>query len=216
MEVSMNNRLNRLFALGGIVAAVLNIFVVIFLDMSVPGYNSITQYVSEFGIIPGMPSLVASIWWTVNGLLLILFSGALNSAIGKGRRLSIVGPLLICFYGLFDSIGSVIFPMYEGTFSGMMHYVVSFIGITAVIFSPVALVKRIKSDPRWAGLTRFTWITQVFFWIIYVICVLAVAEICFSDIIGLLQRVFIFAADIWIAILGYHALKALSEQKADE
>lgn len=215
-EVNMENRMIRFFTLAGIVAAALNIVITAVLDFTVPGYNPITQYVSEFGIIPGFASTIASIWWVLNGLLLIVFSAALNNSIEKAGRLSILGPLLICFYGLFDSVGSVIFPMHEGTFSGVMHNLVSFIGITAVIFSPIALVRRIKNDPLWTKLTRFTWFTQIIFWILYIICLLAFTDVYFTGIIGLLQRVFIFSADIWIAVLACQMLTVHSTKHPDE
>lgn len=192
-------------SLTGILAAVLNTLLILVLDFTVPNYDFVTQYVSEFGVIPGNTSTIVSIWWVLHGLILIVFSIGLNNSIVKAGCFSILGPLFICFCGLFDSIGSVIFPMLEGTFSGVMHNLVSFIGITAIIFSPIALVYRLKKDPSWARLIRFTWVTQVFFWIIYAICLLAFMEIYFTGIVGILQRVFIFAADAWIIVLGYRA-----------
>lgn len=214
MEGSMKKHTNDLLVLAGFLAAVLNTLITILLDLTVPGYNSITQYISEFGIIPGVTSTIVSLWWIINGLLLIFFSIGLNHSIDKAGLLSFLGPLLIGFYGLFDSIGSIIFPMdtAEEAFPGVMHTLVSFIGITAIIFSPVALVRRIKKDHFWTKLTRFTWITQYFFGVIYIICLMAFADICFSEIIGLLQRVFIFATDIWIAVLSCHAYKVIAKK----
>ncbi len=118
------------------------------------------------------------------------------------------------FIGLFDSIGSAVFPMdlAEETFSGMMHILVSFIGITAFVFSPLALLGRIKRDQSWRRLVSFAWITQVFFWVVYIVCVLAFAEIYFDSYIGLLQRVFIYAGDIWLVVLGVKALKSLRQK----
>ena len=204
-----NRRLNRMFLLAGILGSIVNSSVIIVLDFTVPGYNSIEQYVSEFGIIPGVTSKIVTAWWIVSGIILMLFSLGLNNAMGKTGRFSFVGPLFICLYGLLDSIGSAVFPMdaAEATFSGTMHTLVSFVGITAVIFSPLALVSRMKKDPAWNGLVRCAWITQVFFWVIYVVCILAFAGICFSRYAGLLQRLFIFAVDIWIVVLGFNALK---------
>lgn len=203
----IKRRLVRIFSLTGILTCVLNTLIIIILDLTVPGYNSITQYVSEFGIIPGVVSKIATSWWIISGLALMIFSLGLNKAIEESGMLSILGPLLIFSYGLFDSIGSVVFPMDMGeeTFIGMMHMVVSFIGITAVIFSPLALIGRMKRDAAWKGLIPFAWFTQIFFWIIYVVCVLAVAEICLVEYIGILQRIFIYGADIWLVVLGVKA-----------
>lgn len=130
----------------------------------------------------------------------------LNNTMKKSGRFSFFGPLFICLYGLMDSIGSAIFPMdvAEETFSGMMHILVSFIGITAVIFSPLAFVNRMKNDPM-------SWITQICFWVIYTVCLLAFADIYFSQCVGLLQRVFIFVVDIWMVVLGFNALKSLAD-----
>lgn len=201
-----------MFCLAGILASVVNTSAIIILDLAVPGYNSTEQYVSEFGTIPGVTSIIVSAWWIINGIILMLFSLGLNNAMEKSGRLSFAGPLFICLYGLLDSIGSAVFPMdvAETTFSGVMHTLLSFIGITAVIFSPLALVNRMKKDPAWNRLVPFTWTAQVFFWAVYIVCILAFADICFSRYVGLLQRVFIFAADIWIVVLGFNALKRLN------
>lgn len=204
-----NRRLFRLFLLTGILASALNTVFIITLDLTVPGYNSMTQYVSEFGIIPGITSKIVPAWWIINGVILMLFSLGLHKSIKKSGRFSFMGPLCICLYGLLDSIGSAIFPMdaAEMTFAGTMHTLVSFIGVTAVIFSPLALAGRMKKDPMWnrPGLLRFTWVTQIFFWLIYVVCISAFAEIYFTWCIGILQRIFIYSADIWIIILGCKA-----------
>lgn len=201
-----------MFSLAGILASILNTLIIITLDLTVPGYNPMTQYVSEFGIIPGITSKLVTAWWIVNGFVLMLFSMGLNKTMKKTAKFSFLGPLFICLYGLLDSIGSAIFPMdtAQESFSGMMHTLVSFIGITAFVFSPLALVGRMKKDPKWAGLVCFTWIAQIFFWVIYVVCVLAFAGIYFSQYIGLLQRVFIYAADLWIVVLGIYSLKGCS------
>ena len=52
----IKDRLNRILMLTGILASILNILIIITLDFTVPDYNSMTQYVSEFGIIPGIVS----------------------------------------------------------------------------------------------------------------------------------------------------------------
>ncbi len=144
----------------------------------------------------------------------MLFSIGLNCVINKSGRFSILGPLFIFLYGLLDSIGSAIFPMdaAEETFAGMMHILVSFIGISAVIFSPLALAGRMKKDKSWSRLVRFSWIMQAFFWVVYVVCILAFAEIYFVRHVGILQRIFIYSADIWVVVLGANALKVLSKQ----
>lgn len=202
-----------MLSLTGILASILNTSFIIALDLTVPGYNSITQYVSEYGTIPGVISKIVSAWWIISGIMLMLFSFSLNNAMQKSGRFSSAGPLFICLYGLMDSVGSAIFPMDAPgealTFYGMMHILFSFIGITAVIFSPLALVNRMKKDPAWSRLSRFALVTQICFLLIYIVCVLAFAEICFSRYVGILQRIFIFAADIWMAVLGFNALNAL-------
>ena len=200
----IKRRLVRIFSLTGILTCVLNTLIIIILDLTVPGYNSITQYVSEFGIIPGIVSKIVSSWWIISGIGLMLFSFSLHNSIEKSGKLSILGPLFILMYGLFDSIGSVIFPMdvAEETFTGMMHMTVSFIGITAVIFSPIALIGRMRRDSAFNRLIPFAWLTQIFFWIIYVVCILAFAQVCLVQYIGILQRIFIYAVDIWIVVLG--------------
>jgi hypothetical membrane protein len=212
-----NRRLISVLSLTGILGSVLNILIIITLDLTVPDYNSTTQYVSEFGITPGITSEIVSSWWIVSGIILILFSLALNNTMEKAGRFSFLGPLCICLYGLLDSIGSSIFPMDVAgeTITGMIHTIVSFIGITAVTFSPLALVGRMKKDPRWNRLVGFTWITQIIFCVIYVVCVLAFTEIYFGQYVGFLQRVFIYGVDIWIIVLGLSARKALAATGID-
>lgn len=200
----IKGRLVCILSLTGILTCALNTLIIITLDFTVPDYNSMTQYVSEFGIIPGIVSQIVSAWWIISGIALMLFSISLDNTIEKSGKLSILGPLFIFLYGLLDSIGSVIFPMdmAEETFSGIMHILVSFIGITAVIFSPLALLGRMKRDPAWKRLVRFTGFTQIIFLLIYMVCILAFADIYLSQYLGLLQRIFIYVVDIWIIILG--------------
>lgn len=77
----IKDRLNRILMLTGILASILNILIIITLDFTVPDYNSMTQYVSEFGIIPGIVSRIAQTWWLINGTVLMLFALALNNTI---------------------------------------------------------------------------------------------------------------------------------------
>lgn len=202
-------RLIRIFLLTGILASVLNTLIIIILDLTVPDYNSMTQYVSEFGILPGIVSRIISVWWIISGIALMLFSLSLNNTLIKSARLSFLGPVFIFLYGLLDSIGSVVFPMdvAEETFIGMMHMLVSFIGITAVIFSPVALVGRMKRDHAWGGYVCYTWFTQIYFLLVYVVCIIAFTNIYFNQYLGILQRIFIYSIDIWIIILGIKAFR---------
>ncbi len=209
----MNNRLNFCLGLSGILAAFINSILIIILDIITPGYNSIRQYVSEFGIIPGATSFIVSSWWICFGILMIIFSMSLNRSItisGKGYW---IGPLLIALYGLLDSIGSSIFPMDPGgvskTFSVIMHVLVSFLGTTAIIISPLPLIFRMKKDPYWKSLIPFAWSIQIFFGLIYIICCAAFSGIVFTSYIGLLQRTFITAADIWLATLSYFIVKKI-------
>lgn len=208
--------MNHWLGFTGIAAAVVNTLLIIILDVITPGYKSIRQYVSEFGIVPGMTSVIVSVWWICFGLLLVLFAIGLNRSIAKSGRVYWLGPLLIALYGLLDSVGSSIFPMdpagASATFSGIIHTLVSFLGITAITISPLAIVFRMKKDPDWKSLLPFTWLTQIFFGVIYLICLGAFSGLLLTDYIGLLQRIFIYGADFWVAVLSYHTVKMMKEQ----
>lgn len=212
----MSNKTNLCLGLSGMLAAIVNTSLIILLDTVTPGYNSIQQYVSEFGIIPGMTSVIVSVWWICFGLLLVLFAIGLNRSISKSGQVYWLGPLLIALYGLLDSIGSSIFPMDPAgaseTFSGIIHTLVSFLGITAIIISPLAIGLRIKKDPDWKALLPFTWLTQIFFGVIYLICLGAFSGFLLTGYIGLLQRIFIYGADLWVAVLSYHTVKMMKKQ----
>lgn len=211
----MNAKMNYWLGFTGIAAAIVNTMLIIILDVITPGYNSIRQYVSEFGIIPGMTSVIVSVWWICFGLLLVLFAIGLNRSIVKSGRAYWLGPLLIALYGLLDSVGSGIFPMdppgAAETFSGIIHTLLSFLGITAIIFSPLPFILRFKNDPHWNSLIPFAWFTQIFFGVIYLICLGAFSGVFLADYIGLLQRIFIYGADFWIVVLSYYMLKKTSE-----
>lgn len=212
----MKAKINHWLGFTGIVAAVVNTLLIIILDVITPGYNSIRQYVSEFGIIPGMTSVIVSVWWICFGLLLVLFAISLNRSIAKSGRAYWLGPLLIALYGLLDSVGSSIFPIdppgAPETFSGIIHTLVSFLGVTAIIFSPLPLILRIKNDPNWKSLLPFAWFIQIFFGAIYLICLGAFSGMFLADYFGLLQRIFIYGADLWIAVLSYYTVKLNKDQ----
>jgi len=100
----------RLFALLGICAAPLDILFILIIGALRPKYNDIASFAILLGI-PGTPyARLISVWWFLYGIMLVLFAVGLLSSMPGDSKVRWIGPFLIAVFGIFDGIGSAVFP----------------------------------------------------------------------------------------------------------
>ena len=196
----------------GIIVPVLDNIVFFILGAIRPGYNPLTQTVSELGEVGAPNSTIASLYFIISGVLLILFSFGLYNGINKGKG-SWIGPLFLVLLGIFDSIGSGIFPCDPGcagqTFTGKMHLIVSIIGMFAMILAPFFIWRSLKEDERWEGYQTFSLIIGI---VIVVMAVIFIVAFSLAILIGLFQRILYGVFRVWIFVLAINLLRIFRQR----
>ena len=143
----------------------------------------------------------------MGGVLIILFSIGLYKGIQEANY-SWIGPLILVLWGLFDSIGSSIFPCDPGcvgvTFTGKMHLVVSGIGMLLITTAPFFVWRSLKGEEKWQGYDTFTLIVWIIALLMFGVFMYSYAT---GLLIGLIQRIAYLIYLSWILILSIKLLK---------
>ncbi len=101
---------------------------------------------SELGV-PGSPfSTVISMWWIIEGILIILYETGFFMKLRGTGRVWITGQVLVMIFGLTSGIGSGIFPCEVScagvSFSGKMHEAANVIGTFSIVLAPFFTLAR--------------------------------------------------------------------------
>jgi hypothetical protein len=199
----------RLFALLGIFAAPMDILFILTIGALRSNYNLLASYASLLGV-PGTPySKIISVWWFIYGIMLVLFAVGLFRSMPRNSRVWWIGPILIAVFGIFDGIGSAIFPCDPGcvgkTLSGRMHLLVSTVGTAALVPIPLFCWLGLRREQRWKSIRMFSWIVQIVALIVMVGLLFAkikgVAD-NLNNFGGLLQRLVYTVYYIWLVPVG--------------
>jgi hypothetical membrane protein len=213
MKDMSNDYLLKWLALCGFVGPILDITVPMLVGIFDPGYSPVRQFISELGV-PGRPyAPLISIWFAIGGLLFVAFALGLYRGLPR-TRFSWVGPLLLATYGIFNGVGSGVFPCDPGcagkTFSGQMHLTVSAIGYVSMVLVPFFVWVSIRNDRRWAGYAATTLIFQalgigIFIW--FAVVTGETSEPSSSvSIIGGVQLLLLVVYYVWFMVIAYKLL----------
>ena len=204
-ELLESENTRKAFLSSGIVFPILFTIIYLVLDIIRPDYNPLIHMISELGVIGTSTALLASISFIINGIMLILFALGLYLSI-RGEKGAFIGPFLMISDGAFDWIGSGIFPMdptlIPVTFSGVMHLVVSIIGLWVMLLAPFFIARSFKENKP-----QMYKLTLIFGILIFVAIGLFLSFTLINNLIGLFQRITIGIYFIWIFILGIMLFK---------
>jgi hypothetical protein len=199
----------RVFALLGVCAAPLDLLLILAVGELRSNYSHLSSFASLLGV-PGTPySGLISAWWFLYGVMLVLFSVALCWSMPRESRVWWVGPAMVALFGLFDGIGSAVFPCDPGcagvTLVGRLHEVVSAVGTAALVPVPLLCWLGWRKNARWKGVQTFTWVVQV-------VAVLLILTLLFARVRGvapfldeyrgLLQRLVYVVYYVWLVPVG--------------
>lgn len=129
-----------------------------------PGYNHVTQIMSELGEV-GAPNAIImnTAGFILLGLLMISFAFGLDRGISEGEG-SKIGPALVAVSGAWLVLLGI-FPCDPGcvneSFVGITHEVFAIMHAFAMIFAPLAIAQRLKKDSRWQGYLYYSLATGV-------------------------------------------------------
>ena len=149
MSESQPDSALSLLAICGIIGPILYTIVVITLGLLRPGYNHVTQFMSELGEV-GAPNatIMNTARFTLLGLLMTAFAFGLHRGISEGKG-SKIGPALVAVSGA-GLVLSEIFPCDPGcvneSFVGITHEVFAMIAAFAMILALLTIYQRLRKD----------------------------------------------------------------------
>jgi len=197
----------RVLAVCGIIAPVLFTGLVVIVSYLRPGYNHMSQAISELGEVGAPNAIVQDVNFVLVGLLIIAFSFGLHRGIGEGRG-SKVGPALIIIFGAVASVGGGLFRCDPGcvfeSFVGVMHNLLGLTGFVAMILGTIIISRRLKKDSLWQSYSSYSIITGILA-IIFLILFIMASNV-FPEWRGLFQRLFVGVIFLWIEIMAIRLL----------
>ncbi len=196
----------RLLSICGIIAPILYTIVVITLGLLRPGYNHVTQFMSELGETGGSNAIIMNTaGFALLGILMIAFAFGLHRGISEGKG-SKIGPALIAISGV-AVVGAGIFPCDPGcvneSFTGMMHSVSATIPGVGMALAPFFIAERFKNDRRWESYRLYTMATGV----VTAFLGLGLLFVTIEGWMGALQRISMGVPLLWIEIMAIRLLR---------
>lgn len=198
-----SNFMQKWLAICGMVGVIWFSLMWIILGAMWPGYNHVTQYVSELGSAGSPVSLLWNLLgFFTFGVLMVIFSYGLY--LGTGARL---GSFLMTLSGVGWFIVAI-FPTEPGTmsFNEQMHLIGFLIISFSANLSMFTLSRSFRLDERWRSLWGYSLVTGI---IALIILILLMSGALIA-IIGLVQRIWGFTVSQWIFITAFKVFR-LSE-----
>ena len=198
----MRKWLFRLLSFGGVIGPIIYVIVLTFLGLVFPGYDHVTQYMSELAAVDA-PYMV---WMNVFGFMLIgVFVIGFGVALDYGVKKKVwgwIGPFLVVVSGIgFILVG--FFPCDPGCVNtslvGWLHGLWAFVAQFALIGAPFFMYFRLRDDVRWRGFEN----VSLGFFIVAFSLGLFYKSYIFGDVVGLLQRVSFGVPFVWVMVMGF-------------
>jgi len=202
-----DSRLARsILVYSGFIGPVIYAIVLITLGALEPGYDPISQSMSELGAIDAHYAiLMNTIGFPLLGIFFILFSMGVHRNMSPEKG-SIIGPLLISLSGAFLILTGV-FQCDSGcidvTVVGGLHSLFATIAAIVMIPVPLVVIPRIYDNMQWRHYVWFCWVVVILTSLVSLLYMFSE----FEGINGLLQRLAIAGPLVWIEVTAYKIVK---------
>lgn len=208
--------IKRNFQLGlaicGIIGPIMFTIVLIVLGFLHPGYNHITQYISEFGAVNAPYATIKNTCQFIIGILIVLFSFGIYLELNdKKTKSTILGSSLIFISGLsFLLLG--FFPCDPDCINfstvGIIHGYLANTAQLPLIIAPYFLLAKFKRNKKWHS----TYCYSIISIILGIISFAVYKSYIFEGYTGLLQRISFGIPILWVEIIAIKIFKSnLSE-----
>ncbi len=196
-------RILRLFSLGGLAGPLLFILAVILSAALRPGYDHVSQLISELGEAGGSTAqLMTYLGFYPMGILTLLFSVSCFAAIRR-NLLSLAGAVLVGFAGLAVIVAGI-FPcdvgcaMEDPSTDQILHTAAAMGAFLAMIAASILWSLRFRTLDNWRGLWVYSLVTGIVAFVLYV----AFFLLSESQIAGLVQRLLVLVLFIWLMVFS--------------
>jgi len=195
----VGSRLVRFSALCGMAAPFVFGFTVGILGYLTPGYDPVSQLMSELGGngAPFAP-VMNLLGFAATGILMVLFASGLREGLGKGRAVT-AGSLLVAGAGAafiamsFISCNRGCVPV---TAAGGLHLLLGLLAMAMAIVSAFVFARALRGRAGWEGYWQYSLVTGAL--LVGTLPVFALA----GDTAGLWQRVLVGIVLLWEEIMA--------------
>ena len=175
------------------------------------GYDPVRQYMTE--LTSGPTAALVNADFFLGGVLIAVFAIGLWDALGRDRIATVIALLVLVKAAATIGTGLVhgdVDPLVR-TPSGQLHNTLVAIGNVALAIA--CLIAAWRFPARWRGLTAYNVGTAVLTIVLLVVLATmttggtARADAPLANIGGLVQRLSMFVADLWPAMIGWRMLE---------
>lgn len=200
----------KFYALCGVIAPILFTLIVTILGFLRPSYSHVSDTISALGS-PGAPNaIVQDANFLVTGLLITAFAFGLRRGIPAAK--SSRGPALIGAVGVLTFVGSAFFPLPVGSAAtttniiiAVIHISTALAGFIAFIIATFVFSRLFRKDSMWQGYGTYSRVSGVLATIFLLSFILA--EAAQSNLIGVIQRLFVGVMLLWIEVMAIRLLR---------
>lgn len=204
----------KLLFFGGIFGPIAYLLNDIIGGIVTPNYSYIENTVSDLTKAGTQDTyLLGSILLFISALMGIAFGiGIISHYKYKHSKLVFLGGLFLIIIGISTSLTGTIFPQDpiggESTFPGTMHLIL--VGISAILLFPTLLMIGIGlyRKKQWKSFRLYTFISVVIMFIFGGLSVIVIIN--GIALMGLVERISVYAFQIWSVVLAY---KLIAEYK---
>src|SRR2546428_7109282 len=190
----------RLSALCGIVAPLVFTVVLALAGALQPGYNQITQQISELGYTGAANPALQNGNFIITGLLIFAFGVGLRRA-PTGIRTPGCGSRFVMIAGL-GFVGAGFFPGNYESYTGAVHGVFVFVTFISLILAPVVIARKLGSGSYWSRLKPYCQGTGVAVTVLFVTYLLFGSQDALSPWRGGFQRILFAIPLLWVEVMA--------------
>lgn len=185
-------------ALSGIGAPIIFTMMAILLSLVRPGFDQISQPLSELGRVGTPYAVVWDATFMVTGVLTVAFAYGLHKGIANGKG-SKIGPILVGYFGAFGTASGGVFPLPSPVHdpSGLVGFLVMMVGLFVISRS-------LGKDPAWQGYRVYSIATGLIA-VTFLACAFVV-----PSWFGGWERLFVGSFYLWILVMSIHMLRLAS------
>jgi apolipoprotein N-acyltransferase len=191
----------RIVSLLGFMTVILAIPATYILGFFREGYDPLRMTISELGENGAPTAFAAAIIFAAVGLCETLFAAALAMRF-KFKAAALLGSIFMAINGISDYIGSAIFPIDSGglfeSATGKMHYLVSVVGMSVMIFPAFFYARVLKNEHMYKQSKNSMLLALA----ISVAALLFIAAFFTETLVGSAQRIIDLAYFGWILYIS--------------